>query len=821
MKLNMMFTNKAQLSIVMLLLPMASLASLTILSGTILSSSVVSATNDSVVDEVSITVPVSCTMTGIGMNSHNAEITNGTYTPNIGSTTLHAFCNDDEGFAIYVAGYTGNEIGGESSNKLVGTTASGNSVIESGIATSVGNPDVSNWAMKLAISQDSGDTTTNAFTIDSAPNVDLPSEAESGVTEVPFSQYHVVPNEYVKVAHKNSGTDMTATTGGVKLTTTYAAYISKTQPADTYSGQVIYTLVHPSTTDAPVHPDQIGVRYHADSTYQFANGETKNLVAYKETCGPDGTYTATTPEVIETSNLTDGVKNDPYASEEQVVETKTFDGASKVKVEIDYGISSGTMLVVALGTLQNATPHNIEYISTGEFNLSGTFTKTYDGNTISVGFMAQAAPTSGEGYDYGMYAKFYPIYDTEQPNTVENSSCRYIADNGTYTDTTPISMWYALDNNNKKIYFDDESAVLAYLAQNSNNLLSTTIDVYATTAARLDTGKNVNVKLKSLAAGTAKGAYDDDTLIKAIRMSETLPENFTPADGNTISRATSRYPVYIWFDNTNDAGIIYVYTEAKEILMNPNSSSMFYNFTALTDLSALVSWDTGNVTRMDLMFRGATSLTDLSPLANWDTSSVIEMASMFRGATSLTDLSPLASWDTSSVTNMYSVFQGATSLTDLSPLASWDTGSVVNMDSMFKGATSLTDLSPLASWDTGNVTNMGGMFSGATSLTDLSPLASWDTSSAKNMSYMFYGATSLTDLSPLASWDTSSVTNMSSMFQGATFLTQAGVDAINAWDITNVGNDNFKYMFRNVPYHPTFTKRQGTWDSNGTFTPSS
>ena len=247
-----------------------SLASLTILIGTILVSSIVSA-DDSVVDEINITVPVSCTMTGTGMDSHNAEIQNGIYEDNIGTTTLHAFCNDNEGFAIYAAGYTGNEIGGENSNKLVGTNASNNATIVSGIATTAGSPDISNWAMKLAISQDSGDTTgTNAFTIDSAPNVDLPSEAEQSATPVPFSEYHVVPNEYVKVAHKNSMTDMTESTGGVKLTTTYAAYISKTQAADTYSGQVIYTLVHPSDAEAPLSPQQAT----AGCINYFANAST-------------------------------------------------------------------------------------------------------------------------------------------------------------------------------------------------------------------------------------------------------------------------------------------------------------------------------------------------------------------------------------------------------------------------------------------------------------------------------------------------------------------------------------------------------------------
>ena len=215
-----------------------------VFAGAILASNYVSA--DDVVDEINVTVPVSCSMSGTGMTSHNANISNGTYQANIGTTTLHAFCNDSEGFAIYAAGYTGNEIGATNSNKLVGTSASSNATIETGLATAPGNPDISNWAMKLAITQDSGDTTgTNAYTIDSAPNT-------SGGSDATFSQYHVVPNEYVKVAHKNSATDMTANTGGVKLTTTYAAYVSKTQPADTYTGQVIYTLVHPASASAPV-----------------------------------------------------------------------------------------------------------------------------------------------------------------------------------------------------------------------------------------------------------------------------------------------------------------------------------------------------------------------------------------------------------------------------------------------------------------------------------------------------------------------------------------------------------------------------------------
>ncbi len=323
-------TNKMITTTRLSLVGSLSLVSLTVLSGMLLSSSVSSA--EDIVDEINITVPVSCTMSGTGMNSHNAEIVNGTYTPDIGSTTLHAFCNDNEGFAIYAAGYTGNEVGGTNSNKLVGTTASSNATIESGTATSAGNPDVSNWDMKLTMTQDSGDTTTdNAFTIDSAPNESLPSQAESGATQAPFSNYHVVPNEYTKVAHKNSGTDMAATTGGVKLAATYAAYISKTQPADTYSGQVIYTLVHPSSAVA----GKLNVNFDGNGL-TFPNGKSTNLVAYEATEAETiGTVTKKSyaNAYNEEGRYSTGTIRAPVGN--RVV---TIDGAESIHIAVTYGV---------------------------------------------------------------------------------------------------------------------------------------------------------------------------------------------------------------------------------------------------------------------------------------------------------------------------------------------------------------------------------------------------------------------------------------------------------------------------------------------------
>ena len=191
-----------------------------------------------VIDDVAITVPVACTLTGTGMDSHTATINPGVYQNNIGTTTLKVLCNDNSGFAIYAAGYTGEEVGGTNSNKLVGNAT--HLAIDTGVAQS---GTTSNWAMKLATNANA----TFPITIDAAPNV-------SGGSDVAFddSNYHTVPNEYVKVAYRNAGTDVGTTAVGSTLTTTYAAFISSDQPADTYVGKVIYVLVHPATHGAPI-----------------------------------------------------------------------------------------------------------------------------------------------------------------------------------------------------------------------------------------------------------------------------------------------------------------------------------------------------------------------------------------------------------------------------------------------------------------------------------------------------------------------------------------------------------------------------------------
>ena len=242
-----------------------SLVGLVLLSGAFLMSSYSYATDDSTVDNVSITVPVSCSLSGTGMNSHNASVVNGTYQADIGTTTMKAFCNDTNGFAIYVIGYTDNEYG---KTVLTNSTLGSSADIATGTATS---GSTSNWAMKLATSS----SATYPLTLDNS-----------------FDNYHNVPTEYTKVAHRDSGTDIGTSAVGSELTSTYAAYMSQTQPAGTYTGQVKYTLVHPSDRAAPVacNPNAITIA-EAKCLQDFAHVTEANRNSIIASMTPEQQYT--------------------------------------------------------------------------------------------------------------------------------------------------------------------------------------------------------------------------------------------------------------------------------------------------------------------------------------------------------------------------------------------------------------------------------------------------------------------------------------------------------------------------------------------------
>ena len=178
----------------------------------------VSVSADDVIDEISIKVPVACTMSGVGMDSHTATIMNGNHNSNIGTTTVTAFCNDNRGFAIYAIGYT-DEIDGK--NVMVSSVSSDHDIV-TGTATN-GN---SQWAMKLS-----------AVT---SPTPTHPVTIQNG-----FDSFHTVPDDYTLVAKRETSTDVGANAEGASFTSTYQIYVSPTQPSGTYTGKVKYVMVHP------------------------------------------------------------------------------------------------------------------------------------------------------------------------------------------------------------------------------------------------------------------------------------------------------------------------------------------------------------------------------------------------------------------------------------------------------------------------------------------------------------------------------------------------------------------------------------------------
>ena len=322
---------------------------------------------------------------------------------------------------------------------------------------------------------------------------------------------------------------------------------------------------------------------------------------------------------------------------------------------------------------------------------------------------------------------------------------------------------------------------------------------FAGAESRLDIGSVVNVKMRSLAAGSDLDLWTESDDIKAIRMAESLPDDFVPSDTNIVSAADSERPVYIFFDNENDAGIMYFCSNGEKIVMNPDSSVLFACNTALTDVSGVADWDSSHVFSLDGTFMDASSLADVSALSKWDVHNVTGLIQAFMYDSSLSDISALANWDTSNVTQMQGMFAYAKSLPDALALRNWDTSSVTDMRYMFSNAVSLAAID-VSNWDTGKVTSMANMFqvgenyAGNGQLREILGLGNLDVSNVTDMTCMFYGAGNMT-FYDIAGWDVSRVISMNHMFCDNFSLRSLD---LSAWDVSNVRtmycmfDDNYK-----------------------------
>lgn len=231
--------------------------------------SIPASADESVITTVKLSIPVSCSLSGTGMNSHTAEIVNGRTTENIGLTTIKAYCNDTSGFAIYAIGYTDN---------AYGKTVLADSLLGSShdIATSSTVVDAtSSWSMKLAATPG---TYVPIIAGSSADNLKQTGDPD-------FSSYQAVPASYAKVAYRTSSTDIGSSATGSILTTTYKVHISPTQAAGSYVGQVKYTLVHPHTSPELHECDSSGTTISAIYCLQDITSSNKSTILASMTEG--------------------------------------------------------------------------------------------------------------------------------------------------------------------------------------------------------------------------------------------------------------------------------------------------------------------------------------------------------------------------------------------------------------------------------------------------------------------------------------------------------------------------------------------------------
>ncbi len=309
--------------------------------------------------------------------------------------------------------------------------------------------------------------------------------------------------------------------------------------------------------------------------------------------------------------------------------------------------------------------------------------------------------------------------------------------------------------------------------------------------AMLDMGFIVNSKMNSLTIMTnseqEQVAYD----IKAIHMADSLPSDFVPSDANTVSASNSRYPIYIFFDNENDAGIMYFYTEADTITMNPYSSFMFSGIQSLKDISGLADWNTSKVTNMSGMFNNTKSLPDALAIKNWDTSNVTDMSYLFSNDTSLMFID-VSNWNTSKVTTMVCMFQVGESflhngqLKEINGLGDLDVSNVTDMTCMFYGAGQMT-FYDVANWNVSKVESMNHMFcdNGSLKMLDLSH---WNVSNVKTIHCMFDDCHALKTIGDVSHWNTTNLIDAGGWLNGSNSFIgdNTGTLDLSGWDTSNL-----------------------------------
>ncbi len=171
-------------------------------------------------DTITVTVDSACAIARGASEAGSYDfgsVANGV-TKTVNGSTFKVTCNDKGGYYVYLEG----DGTGTTKTDMIGKNTS--TTIATGTATS---DDKSNWAIKGAAVEGTYEPTiASGYTSYAA----IPAAPTSGSEK---------SNKFASYANN------TDTSDGSSFTTSYWVYISAIQAADTYTGKVKFTLMHP------------------------------------------------------------------------------------------------------------------------------------------------------------------------------------------------------------------------------------------------------------------------------------------------------------------------------------------------------------------------------------------------------------------------------------------------------------------------------------------------------------------------------------------------------------------------------------------------
>ena len=394
------------------------------------------ADNTDTVDTVNLTIPVSCTY-GSGGGTYNDTMAGGTV-KEITANAITTSCNDTSGYAIYAIGFSNNKYTSD-------TTGNNNDMITSlgsshNITTSSNNTYGSNWKMKLTSPVDA--------VVESAFN----------------NTYTTIPATYTKVASYN-----TNTTGG-SITPKYQITTGSSQPAGTYTGKVKYTLVHPSTAQAPVacNPDATTIG-DAVCLQDFAGPNYDAIVAsmtaetqYTKKDKRDGkTYTIAKYQTGTDSSTSQPIY-DVWMTQNLDLDLDSSKTYTNEDTDIGYNTSTGTYGTASWSPTRSTyttTANQIhEWCNGGTWNSGGWC----EGNDTPESYDPGNLYWNSTESDFTDWGDYYASCDFSTSTPTCNQSLNPLS---TYTGSTGTAQYHlgnyynwaaALATNDSSIYDDDD-----------------------------------------------------------------------------------------------------------------------------------------------------------------------------------------------------------------------------------------------------------------------------------------------------------------------------------------------------------------------------